>query len=535
MGDYQMLANPSYQHMRRPRPSFSPLLLVSAILLLTLLVGLVCVWLMLQTVASYYAGRIYPQVYVMGMKLGRMTPEEATALLGETTHSADIGVLILRDGSTAVAAGDTFAASGTNHWSIPWSEAGMHLDVNATVQAAFAIGHTSDLGWRDQARDWLKHHDVAPVFTVDVAQARRVLERLAPSVAVAPTDATLRLPQREGDPVVAVSGQPGRDLDIEGTLAQLLAVANGRSRMEQVDLVFYAVPPRVVDATPLQAQVEEMLKRRITFSTYDVLTDEVFSWTLGRNDIISWLRLVPSSDGPTVTLDHAAIQVTLTNHAAELGQGRGFRLEEATTQVLSAFEAGGGALTLYLTHAPRIYVVQSGDSLSSIAAAFGMTSWHLMRANPNVDANWLSVGQTLTIPSQDEMTPYPPVPGKRVMVSVAEQRMRAYENGEKVFDWPVSTGIARSPTHTGVFQILSKEESAYASLWDLWMPHFMAIYAAGPDFYNGFHALPTLSNGRRLWDGLLGSPASYGCIILGLDEAEAFYQWAEIGVVVVVE
>ncbi len=58
---------------------------------------------------------------------------------------------------------------------------------------------------------------------------------------------------------------------------------------------------------------------------------------------------------------------------------------------------------------------------------------------------------------------------------------------------------------------------------------------AGPDFYNGFHGLPTLSNGRLLWAGLLGSPASYGCIILGLEEAEALYNWAEIGVVVVIE
>jgi LysM repeat protein len=531
-----MLASPPYQHIRRTRRSFSPFLLVSAVVLLTLVVGLVCVWLMLQTVASYYASRIYPQVHVMGMKLGRLTPEEATALLSEATQSADTGLLILRDGSTASAAHDQkVAAIGRKHWSIPWSEAGMHLDVEATVQAAFAIGHSDGLGWRDRARDWLQHHDVAPIFSVDAEQARQVLERLAPSVALAPADATLHLPQREGDPVVAVPGQPGRELNVEGTLDRLLAVANGRAQTAQVDLAFYTVPPRVVDATALEAQVEEMLKRHIKVSTYDVLTDEVFTWTLGRSDIISWLRFDPSPAGPMVTLDQKAIQATLADHAAALGGGRGVRLEEATEQVLSAFQAGGGAVTLYLTHPPRTYDVQAGDSLSSIATTFGMTSWHLMRANPNVDANWLSVGQQLIIPSQDELIPYPPVPGKRVVVSIAEQRMRAYKDGQLVYDWPVSTGIARSPTHTGVFQILSKEETAYASLWDLWMPHFLAIYAAGPDFYNGFHALPTLSSGRRLWDGLLGSPASYGCIILGLDEAETFYHWAEIGVVVVVE
>jgi len=83
-----------------------------------------------------------------------------------------------------------------------------------------------------------------------------------------------------------------------------------------------------------------------------------------------------------------------------------------------------------------------------------------------------------------------------------------------------------------VFQVLSREESAYASLWDLEMPHFIGIYASGPGFTNGIHALPILSSGQRLWEGALGTRASYGCIILGIAEAEELFAWAEIGVTV---
>jgi lipoprotein-anchoring transpeptidase ErfK/SrfK len=113
--------------------------------------------------------------------------------------------------------------------------------------------------------------------------------------------------------------------------------------------------------------------------------------------------------------------------------------------------------------------------------------------------------------------------------------MRVYENDALLYDWPVSTGLADSPTYTGEFQILSKEENAYASQWDLWMPHFMAVYRAGGDVYNGIHALPILSSGQRLWEGSLGSPASFGCIILGIQEAETLYNWAEVGVLVTIE
>jgi lipoprotein-anchoring transpeptidase ErfK/SrfK len=64
------------------------------------------------------------------------------------------------------------------------------------------------------------------------------------------------------------------------------------------------------------------------------------------------------------------------------------------------------------------------------------------------------------------------------------------------------------------------------------MPHFMGIYEAWPGFMNGIHGLPLLSSGQRLWASSLGSPASYGCIILDLAAAEDLYYWADPGVVV---
>jgi hypothetical protein len=504
-----MVANPA-SHRPRKNTRHNTFFLLSAIALLAVIVGLTCAWLMLQAVEGYYAQRIYPNVYSMGVRLGQLTPAEARATLEQNAHLADSGQLVLRDGEQL--------------WAVPWSEAGMSLDVTATSQAAFAVGHASSgQRLRERVRVWLRRHDVAPVMSVDEAQAREVLERLAPSLALSPTEATLFL---DGEQVSVQPGQPGRVLDVEATLAQLLTSAAG-----PVDLVFRVIPPQAVDAAPLQARAQELLARRVELRAWDVLSDEDFSWTLGRSDIASWLRI----EAADLSLDEEAVQATLAGLAAGLGQGRGLRLPEAAGQVLAALESGGGTVDLYLTHPTRAYVVQAGDTVSSIASAFGMPAWPIMQANPGANLDWLHVGQELTIPSQDVLTPLKPVPGKKAVVSIDEQRLRVYENGALLYDWPISTGIDSSPTSVGVFQVLEKQENAYASLWDLWMPHFMSIYPAGPDFYNGFHGLPTLSSGRTLWAGLLGSPASYGCIILGLEEAEIFYNWAEIGVVVVVQ
>ena len=64
-----------------------------------------------------------------------------------------------------------------------------------------------------------------------------------------------------------------------------------------------------------------------------------------------------------------------------------------------------------------------------------------------------------------------------------------------------------------------------------WMPDWMGIYYAG-DLENGFHALPILPNGQRLWANDLGTPVSYGCIVLGVQEAQELYNWASVGTTV---
>jgi len=507
------------QPQRKGKPGCLSVTFVVVLLTLLGAVGLFAAWTVRGAVLAPYEGRIYPNVTAMGVDLGALTPDEAAARLTDAFSADDTGPLLLTDGQRT--------------WAVPWSEAGLWLDADATAQRAFDVGRADrelTTLWRMQQ----SHYEVDPVFAVEPAAVRDVLERLTPEVALPPTDATLRL---EGDQLVAVPGQPGRALDVEATLNNIVNTVAHLGPDNQFVLTFQAVPPALTDTKPAQTQAEEILGRQLEISTYDWLTDETFAWTLGRETVVTWLRVEQAGDAsaPTVRVAEEAVQATLVDLAAQMGEGRGFHVDEATQQVLDVFETGGGTVDLRLTHPPRTYVVQPGDRLTTIAAQFGMPPGLIAEANPDVDLNWLHEGQQLTIPSEDVLRPYSPVPGKQIVISIAEQRMRVYENDELLYDWPVSTGLPDSPTCTGDFQILSKEENAYASQWDLWMPHFLGVYRAGADVYNGIHALPILSNGQRLWEGALGSPASYGCIILGIDEAETLYDWAEIGVSVVIE
>jgi tetratricopeptide (TPR) repeat protein len=127
------------------------------------------------------------------------------------------------------------------------------------------------------------------------------------------------------------------------------------------------------------------------------------------------------------------------------------------------------------------------------------------------------------------LTPPTPTPlPKRIEVYIGQQRMYVYEGGRLIWNWIVSTGEPGRDTRTGHFEVLDKIPNAYASRWNLQMPYWLGIYYAGAS-ENGIHALPILSNGQRLWAGFLGQRVSYGCIILGVEEARLLYEWANVG------
>ena len=101
--------------------------------------------------------------------------------------------------------------------------------------------------------------------------------------------------------------------------------------------------------------------------------------------------------------------------------------------------------------------------------------------------------------------------------------------GAAFLDIPVGAGpAALGASYTAL------ANDAYAATWNLWMPNWLGIYWAGY-LENGIHALPILWNGARLWDGYLGTKVSFGCIILGVDEAQTLFDWAEVGTTVTIQ
>lgn len=117
---------------------------------------------------------------------------------------------------------------------------------------------------------------------------------------------------------------------------------------------------------------------------------------------------------------------------------------------------------------------------------------------------------------------------KRIVIDISDQRMYVYEGDNMVFNFIVSTGKGSS-TRIGNFVVQNKIPNAWGSTWSIWMPDWLGIYYVGY-MQNGIHSLPINPDGSRLWDGYLGTPISYGCIVLGISDSKVLYDWAELSV-----
>ncbi len=133
--------------------------------------------------------------------------------------------------------------------------------------------------------------------------------------------------------------------------------------------------------------------------------------------------------------------------------------------------------------------------------------------------------------------------GKVIVVSLSQQWLYAYEDGNQVFDTAVMTGRPSLPTPTGTYRIYAKRSpTTFTSPFPRgsvnWYPPTHINYALEwkPGFFlhdsywhtaygpgtNGWHKDPTYG-----WQW-----GSHGCVSMALDSAAWLYKWAPIGTIV---
>lgn len=156
------------------------------------------------------------------------------------------------------------------------------------------------------------------------------------------------------------------------------------------------------------------------------------------------------------------------------------------------------------------------------------------------------------IPESAETTEKPGVPlvpvstGKAIVVSLSQQWLYAYKDGELVFDHAVETGRPELATPTGTFTVLDKvQDVMFTSPWPQGSPHYYEpthvnyglLFKEGGFFLHDatWHVeFGTGSNvPHQLADGSWET-GSHGCVGMPLPDAERLHSWTPVGIPVVI-
>ena len=458
---------------------------------------------------------ILPNVFILDKEVGMMKRKDATAWVDQFWNQDRKIQLVVSDHPEIV-------------YSLKPSLLGLWVDPGATANAAYAVGRSSNPF--EDVRTALQGNPqiVVPIIFFDRNTAQATLKSIAKELEIPPTNASIIY---QDGAWIALPGEVGQALDIESMQNYLVENAFQILQKQTATLPLRVVTPEVEDLTPILGEIEDTIANEYILEAYDPITDESFSWSIPTEVKRGWVEYDPETYAIQLTFTRERVQDLLSTWEKDLGEER---MLLATDQVDNLIEKWRNLepMQTVIQYKSTTYAVQSGESLWGISLKLGIPMWYILDSNEGLTSENLTAGMVLTIPPKDILLPLPVVRNKRIVIDISEQKMTVYENGQIRNTHIVSTGMDDSPTMAGIFQVQSHELNAYASNWDLYMPHFMGIYEAWPGFMNGIHGLPLLSNGQRLWASNLGSPASYGCIILNLAAAEDLYYWAEDGVVV---
>jgi len=465
---------------------------------------------------GYYqsSARIVPGVFLGDTHLGGMSPEEAELTL-DRAWNLEKQILV---------------TNGEQNQILTPAELGLRLDVQETVQKAHNVAHGGSI-LSETAQMFASIKDnwqIEPVVVLNAETAQTMLQTVAIEMGRPPVNASLRL---EGNELIPVPYELGYTINIQETMMLLRADPEAVLVNGVMVVIPQPVLPEVADVSEAIAEGQRLMDSKVSIHAYDPIADQHFRWNVPKKAIGSWLKVTIGEKGSKIDLDEDLVASYLSELSAELEPER-YLDAERFGRLLSEAISQGTSLTVNVNYKPTKYVIKDDDTLLKISWKQRIPYWMILDANPDLDPEKILTGAEIIIPAKTDLLPLPVIANKRIILSISQQRLWVYLDNAELAEYVISTGVDRSPTQPGIFQVQTHDLNAYASVWDLYMPHFIGIYEAWPGFMNGIHGLPTLSNGRRLWANILGKPASYGCIILDLDAAEWLYNWAEKGVVV---
>ncbi|MCL4530909.1 MAG: VanW family protein [Chloroflexi bacterium] len=298
-------------------------ILTAAIGGLMLFFGVIIIWVLGYQLL--YAGRIFPGVSVAGVDLSGLSPEAAALKLNQTLSYPINGKVLFQYGDKA--------------WVASPAQLGMAFDASSSARAAYRLGRSGGLfaALDGQIRARGFGYDVAPVILFDQRVAYQYLQGLSQQVNQPVVQASIRL---NGTDVTAQPGQPGRTLNVSGTLlvlsAQLQTFRDG-----EVPLVVDEVQPTVADLTSQANLARQILSAPLELVIPNAQAGDAGPWVYDPQVLANMIGAQTVQNGNKVdvqlTLDPNALRQILTGIEPQIDRAASnplFHFNETTKQLV---------------------------------------------------------------------------------------------------------------------------------------------------------------------------------------------------------
>lgn len=248
-------------------------------------------------------GRIYPNVYVAGVNLGGLTPEDAEVALRLRYQD-------FQDHPLTLVYEDWV-------WRPSGSELGLVVDWTQAVSDAMAVGR-SGAGlqvWQQRWQCWTSRHDLLLPIYLDDKTLRAYLAGLGRKINVDPLDAALVVRDQQ---VTIQLGHAGRTLEVIPS-ALVIREALGRLSRGPLSLVVQTIPPEVSehDIQAAKAIAEKMVSAPLTLRALE------HTWTLTPAQIAAMLKVERRQEAGRNTLAVVLDQEALRAYAQKIaGEAR---------------------------------------------------------------------------------------------------------------------------------------------------------------------------------------------------------------------
>jgi vancomycin resistance protein YoaR len=290
---------------------------------LMLFLGIVVVWVLGYQLV--YAGRVFPGVSVAGVDLSGLSPQDAALKLNQNLSYPINGKVLFRYGDKA--------------WVASPAQLGMVFDASSSAEAAYRLGRSGGLfaALDGQIRARGFGYDVAPVILFDQRVAYQYLQGLSQQINQPVVQARINL---NGTEVTAQPGQPGRTLNVEGTLlvlsAQLQTFRDG-----EVPLVVDEVQPQVADLSAQANLARQILSAPLQLVIPNAGPNDPGPWVYDPQVLANMIGAQPVQNGNKVdvqlTLDPNALRQILTGIEPQIDRAASnplFHFNEATKQLV---------------------------------------------------------------------------------------------------------------------------------------------------------------------------------------------------------